>query len=299
MAAEVIYVTIDTPTVESIPTTVGGSPTNVVDVDVIGDYNDVIALINNAVPTGTIIQGGWTTEPPNYKFLDGQTLTGGVAAYPALAAYYPSWVSGADIVLPNLSGYTLLGTTGTAGTRPITSNSKTVTITSNHLPTHTHSVGTLVNAAESAHTHSVGTLATAADSPGHVHYVGGGSVGGWAPAITMGTESVGHNHASSSGANFVSDSLAGAPDFNVQSAAFYGFSAVGTALQSANHNHSLSGYTTGAHQTHTHTVSGSTGAPASHNHTISGSTGNNTTTATALPYDTTPAHMLIKYAVKL
>jgi hypothetical protein len=274
MASEVIYVTINAPTVESIPTTVGGSPTNVVDVDVVGDYNDLLALVNNAVPTGTIIQGGWTTEPPNFKFLNGQTLVGGVALYPALAAYYPSWVSGANIILPNASGLVMLGTTGVAGTIPISSNSKTVTITANHLPTHTHSVGTLV---------------TATESQGHVHYLNS-TAGGWAPTAGSGLQSANHVHSP------VYGSISGAVrtgtggdlgNFGIQNGSFYGFTGTTVHLnaESANHSHALTGYTSGAHQTHTHT--------------ISGSTGNNTTTATALPYDTTPAHMLVKFAVKL
>ena len=264
MASEVIYVTIDAPTVESVPTTVGGSPTNVVDVDVIGDYNELIALINNAVPSGTIIQGGWTTEPPNFKFLNGQTITDGVALHPTLAAYYPSWVSGANIVLPDMSGYALVGTTGVAGTRPITSNSKTVTITSNHLPTHTHSV----------------SITSAVENQGHVHYLSGNS-GGWAATATMGWPDANHTHTESRGyQNAGSQGIVG-----VGASWFLYLEYPQTGTVSSWHTHALSGYTTGAHQQHTHVVSGNTG--------------NNTTTATALPYDTTPAHMLVKFAVKL
>jgi hypothetical protein len=272
MASEVIYVTIDSPTVESIPTTVGGSPTNVVDVDVIGDYNALVTLINNAVPTGTIIQGGWTTEPPNFKFLNGQTLTGGVAAYPTLAAYYPSWVSGADIVLPNMSGLVMVGTTSTAGTRPITSNSKSVTITSNHLPTHTHSV----------------SIQTGVESQGHVHYIttnangsGGIDVGGWSPSWDMWGVSANHTH------YYVVTSQSGGDVALAPGVQYWAQFGANTGTISADHDHTFGawGHVSGAHQQHTHTVSGNTG--------------NNTTSATALPYDTTPAHMLVKFAVKL
>jgi hypothetical protein len=271
MASEVIYVTINAPTVETVPTTVGGSPTNVVDVDVIGDYNALIALINNAVPTGTIIQGGWTTEPTNFKFLNGQTLTGGVAAYPALAAYYPSWVSGADIILPNMSGLVMLGTTGVAGTRPITSNAKTVTITAAHMAAHNHSVN----------------IWAGVENQGHVHYTGGvhGSIGGWVGTVVTGGVSANHVHGTWTGASFVTNHGSGTAYMN--STGNIGVFQIegNTNYISADHSHAVSGYTTGAHQQHQHHVSGTTDSSAPAN--------------TPLPYDTTPAHMLVKFAVKL
>jgi hypothetical protein len=282
MASEVIYVTIDAPTVESIPTTIAGSPTNVVDVDVIGDYNALITLINNAVPTGTIIQGGWTTEPPNFKFLNGQTLTGGVALYPSLATYYPSWVSGADIVLPNMSGLVMLGTTGTAGTRPITSNSKTVTITANHMAAHNHSV----------------SIWAGVENQGHVHYIttnlnngaaGGTAVGGWAPTWDMYGVSVNHVHGTWTGSpsSFVTNHSSGSAYMNTTGNIGVFQIESNTGYINADHDHGFAtwGHLSGAHQQHQHLVSGNTADSAPAN--------------TPLPYDTTPAHMLVKFAVKL
>lgn len=218
-----------------------------------------------AVPTGTIIQGGWATAPPGCAFLDGSTLVGGAALYPEIASQYPSWVVGADIVLPTMAGFTLIGTTGVAGTKPITSNAKTVTISANNLPTHTHSV----------------SITSAAENRGHVHYLDT-TAGGWAPTAGMGNPSANHTHTSGHGTNAGSQSPLGA-------GASWAFPGGGTKPQTGTvsswHTHALSGYTSGAHQTHTHVVSGNTG--------------NNTTTATALPYNTTPAHMIVKYAVKL
>ena len=219
-----------------------------------------------AVPTGTIIQGGWTTAPAGCAFLNGQTLVDGALTYPLLAAYYPSWVSGDDIVLPDVAGMTLIATNGTPGTTPITSNSKTVTITANNLPTHTHPAG---------------SLGTGVESQGHVHYLNS-TAGGWAATATMGNPSADHTHDSGHGTNWGSQSPLGSGN----SWAFPGGSSNRTTgTVSAWHTHALSGYTTGAHQQHTHAVTGSTG--------------NNSTSATALPYNTTPAHMLVKYAVKL
>jgi hypothetical protein len=77
-------------------------------------------------------------------------------------------------------------------------------------------------------------------------------------------------------------------DGNISSG--HGGSGVGTysnntGYVSSDHSHAVSGYTTGAHQQHQHYVSGNTADSAPAN--------------TPLPYDTTPAHMLVKFAVKL
>jgi hypothetical protein len=283
MASEVIYVTIDAPTIQSIPTTIAGSPTNVVDVDVIGDYNAIIAMVNNAVPSGTIIQGGWTTEPPNYKFLNGQTLTGGVALYPTLANYYPSWVSGPDIVLPNMSGLVMLGTTGTAGTRPITSNAKTVLIGVNNLPAHSHTM----------------SFWSGVESQGHVHYLaspgtngsGGQAYGGWAPTWDMWAESAQHYHPVNAGSEYLyrdtgyNTGWTGAWMQPGGSVAITWNATTNWDTGDHDHTFSAGSHVSGAHQ--------------QHQHLVSGSTADNTTTGTALPYDTTPAHMLVKFAVKL
>lgn len=229
------------------------------------------------VPSGTIIQGGWLVAPFGCAFLNGQTLVDGALDYPTLAIQYPSWVSGDDLVLPDIAGFTLISTNGTAGTTPITSNAKTVTITANNLPTHTHSSGTLANGN---------------DSPGHVHYTGAshGSIGGWTGTVVTGIQSASHTHTPVYGSisgNVGTGTGGNLGNFTVGSGATYGFTGTTNQVnaQSASHTHPVSGYTTGAHQ--------------NHSHTISGNTGNNTTTATPLPYNTTPAHMLIKTAVKL
>jgi hypothetical protein len=86
------------------------------------------------VPTGTFIQGGWTTDPPGYLLM-GQTVANGVAAYPALAAMFPAWVSGANLVLPSMDNRVLLGSASTPGAQ---AGSNTHTLLNANLPPHAH-----------------------------------------------------------------------------------------------------------------------------------------------------------------
>lgn len=224
-----------------------------------------------AVPTGTIIQGGWTTAPVGCAFLNGQTLVNGAINYPLLAAYYPSWVSGNDLVLPDAEGMVLLATNGTPGTTPITSNAKTVTLIANNVPAHGHAFSDTSDA----------------ENRGHVHYLSGTN-GGWtATASIAHTHTVSVNPGNSWRGWMYSKSSYTGTGLNVTTASadtnteFYYHTSPGTSGASAG----PSGYTTGAHQTHTHTVSGTTS--------------NQTTTNAPVNYDTTPAHMLVKFAVKL
>jgi len=56
-----------------------------------------------------------TEEPVNNTFaMNGQTIVGGVATYPLLATKWASWVSGANIVLPDWSGRFIRSTGGSA-----------------------------------------------------------------------------------------------------------------------------------------------------------------------------------------
>lgn len=275
MASEVIYVTIESPSIETVPTTVGGSPTNVVDVDVVGDYNDVLALINdlknNLVPVGTIISGGWANEPPNYKFLNGQTITDGATLHPSIASQYPSWVSGNDLILPDMNGAYLLGASSTTGA---ITGSMSLTIGANNLPVHTHA----------------NTFAVSSQSTDHVHYLTG-TYGGWAA-----TAAHAHTHPLSAspgnswdGWVYHKSSYTGT-GANYQTVAadtyteIYWTSSGDTGAASTS---ALSGYTSGAHNA----------AGQSHSHSLTGSVGNNTTTGTAI--DLSGRRLPIKFAVKI
>jgi hypothetical protein len=94
-------------------------------------------------PTGTFIQGGWTTAPSGFLLMNGVAVVGGATLYPALAAMFPAWVSGSNLTPPNAAGANLLASTGTPG---VVSGSMSLTLTEAQMPSHNH--------AETRHTHS-------------------------------------------------------------------------------------------------------------------------------------------------
>lgn len=53
--------------------------------------------------------------PAGWLAMEGQTVAGGVALYPTLAALYPGFVVGADLVLPDFRGQFLRGQGGNSG----------------------------------------------------------------------------------------------------------------------------------------------------------------------------------------
>ena len=60
-------------------------------------------------PLGAIVAWVSATEPTWGKFLNGQTIVGGASTLSGVAALYPSWVSGADLVLPDWGTRTPVG----------------------------------------------------------------------------------------------------------------------------------------------------------------------------------------------
>jgi hypothetical protein len=115
-------------------------------------------------PIGTIIMGGWAAEPTNYKFLNGQTLVGGVAAYPTIATLFPSWVSSANLVLPNaMAGAVPMGAASALG---IVSGSMTHTLLDTNLASHRHGLA--------SHTHPIDhnhAVFTSAGGSAHNHLI--------------------------------------------------------------------------------------------------------------------------------
>jgi hypothetical protein len=107
------------------------------------------------LPTGSFIMGGWSADPTGYLILNGQTVLGGAITYSALAACFPNWVSGNNLILPDSSGCVPMG-----GTTPgVVSGAMTHTLTSpNQLPLHAHSM---------THTHTTPDHSHAIDSHQH------------------------------------------------------------------------------------------------------------------------------------
>lgn len=80
-------------------------------------------------------------EPSWGKFLNGQTIVGGATTYSGLAALYPSWVSGANLVLPDWGTRTPVGYKAgddTFFTLGAMMGAKTHTLTVQELPDHAH-----------------------------------------------------------------------------------------------------------------------------------------------------------------
>jgi hypothetical protein len=123
-----------------------------------------------------------TIDSRGFQLCDGANLAVGHALGTGQSGKVPNLSDGRY-----LRGSTVSGTVGGANT---------ATIGSANLPTHTHAVGTLANAAEASHTHAVGTYANAAEAA-HTHTksgsVGAGSSHTHANTIAYGVGSS-HSH---------------------------------------------------------------------------------------------------------
>jgi microcystin-dependent protein len=119
-----------------------------------------------------------TIDSRGFQLCDGANLAVGHALGTGQSGKVPNLSDGRY-----LRGSTVSGTVGGANT---------ATIGSANLPTHTHAVGTLANAAEASHTHAVGTYANAAEAA-HTHTksgsVGAGSSHTHADTISYGAGS--------------------------------------------------------------------------------------------------------------
>jgi len=56
---------------------------------------------NVSTPVGAVMLWGSAPIPTGWLALNGQTVTGGATTYPALAALYPAWVSGTNLIVPD------------------------------------------------------------------------------------------------------------------------------------------------------------------------------------------------------
>lgn len=107
--------------------------------------------------TGSFLVGGFTTAPTGYLMM-GQTVIDGATDYPGLASMYPSWVSGSDLVLPNVDGAVLMG----GATPGVVSGSMTHTLLEVNLPAHNHSM-------THDHAHTLAAPAHTHTTPAHSH----------------------------------------------------------------------------------------------------------------------------------
>ena len=105
------------------------------------------------VPFGVAFPYFGDTAPERFAFSYGQTLTGGVALYPNLAAALaPAFISGANIVMPDLRGRVTVGLDNMGGSdagRLSVANTLGLGIGHQNLQLHAH--------LQTSHTHGVGS----------------------------------------------------------------------------------------------------------------------------------------------
>lgn len=101
--------------------------------------------------TGEIRMTVLTDEPEDWFFLDGQTITDAQTLYPAFWAIAPaSWKSGANIILPDATRRHLVG----GDTPGVVGGSDFITLSTTHLPSHSHGDGSLATSSAGSHDHT-------------------------------------------------------------------------------------------------------------------------------------------------
>jgi hypothetical protein len=152
-------------------------------------------------------------------FLHGQTITNGATLYPALAALYPTWVSGSNLVVPDTRKRFVLGaaSAGDSAGPPVgtLAGAATATLTTAYIPqfasvpvtlsglSHSHGGGTGNENALHTHNFPATNIVTVAASTGW--YLTGSGLGvAGITGLTSNSENVAHAHVVGA------DSIAGA-----------------------------------------------------------------------------------------
>ena len=160
-----------------------------------------------SVPIGGSVDWWSDTLPVNsgavWAFLHGQTITGGVALYPLLAAAYPAWVSGSDIVVPDTRDLTIVGAGG-ASEPGATGGAAHFTLTVSNIPQMTPSItstftgGAVTSTGQSAdHNHNFPITNIVFEGASTVALnptAGGGIQATGSLGLTTSGVSSGHNH---------------------------------------------------------------------------------------------------------
>lgn len=125
-------------------------------------------------PIGTIMPYAGATAPnANWALANGAALsrTTYAALYAVCGTTYGSGDGSTTFNIPNIGGRMPIGTNGTYA-RGATGGSATTTLSSSHLPSHTHSFSdTASTDSQGSHTHSTSGSSTSSDG-GHTHSVG-------------------------------------------------------------------------------------------------------------------------------
>lgn len=257
-------------------------------------YESSIAgtLADRLASPGDIKPGAWAAAPTGWLLCDGSAVSRSTyrRLFDAIGTAYGVGDGSTTFNVPDLRGRSPVGVDGGAGritannTRGAAGGAESVTLTTSHLPAHTHGAGTL---AIGSHTHGVGTLAignhthgagtlAAASAGDHTHSLTGisiGSGGGHGHAHTLAVAvGGGHGHGFS-----LSTNTAGSHSHTISAQREANTPTTGSVNRvqafppESNANYVRS---TDAAGSHAHTVSGSVGgSDGTHSHTLSGSIG--------------------------
>jgi microcystin-dependent protein len=230
------------------------------------------------VPAGSMMMYGGTSAPTGWLLCDGASYS--TTAYAALFAAigYTFGGSGSSFNVPDFRSRMPYGSATTGSGLGTTGGATSQTLTISHIPSHTHSFGTISAGSNGSHDHSV-SVSNATESA-HTHGAG---------TLTVSTDS-GHQHDTRvSAVTSVRGTSAG------QLANWAGTNTSNLTASGGSHAHTMSG-STGAPTGHSHTATVTQTTTGSHGHTMSGDTGS-AGSATPTAVSTLPPYLTLNFII--
>ena len=269
---------------------------NVVTTDKILDSNVTRSKIvsTERIPTGAIFPYVGTTEPSGWLFCNGQEVASGSDLGAILSTRFNTGGETPGFVrVPNLTSRFPLGAATMGASIGTRSGATTATLTSNELPTHLHTAGTLAVGSHADHTHTPGSYAPSTESLAHTHSINHTH----APFVTPGDGTHQHGFKYAVAASGSSYNMA-----RLNSSSETTTTTDGTMNSTHTHNISIPAHsgTSGAMSasaTHTHSITGSSGNPSTTlSHSVSGSTDS---TGSGNAFSIMPPSLTLNYIIKL
>ena len=256
------------------------------------ELNRIEDGIWNAAPVGCVQMYAGSSEPDGWLFCDGREVSRTTYAelFAVIGTTYGAGNGSTTFNLPDLRQRFPLGkaSSGTGNVLGSTGGALTQTLTTSHLPSHSHGSGSLSTSSNGSHSHGRGTLSTSS-SGGHSHSNGSltaSSNGSHVHSISVRSApltAIEHGHPKF-------DRVAGAsgsPGDDVNPS---------TVIQSGGaHTHNVTGSTSSV-SSHTHSVNGSTASVSSHSHSVSGST---SSAGSGNSFSKMPPYLVLNYIIKI
>jgi microcystin-dependent protein len=227
-----------------------------------------LASTNGGIPAGVISQFAGSSAPDGYLLCQGQSVSTAEFAGLFAAIGYNYGGSGASFNVPNLENRVPVGKgSGTFGSLNATGGAESVTLTTEQIPSHSHT-GSTNNTGGHTHTGSTGT-----ESAGHTH-----------SGTTAGGNSL-HTHTYKNGTSVsrASGTLGG-----IQGVVLAGSEGT-TGNASNNHTHTFD--TGGVSANHTHSFT--TASNGSHSHTVTVEN-----TGGGLSHNNLQPYIVVNYIIK-